>query len=239
MLALHAAVLLSALPMAIAQRCNADNCYRGLLRIQSTATAFCRDYLDHVTEAPSPIATCGPNRLSSACSCIVTATTVPSPGPTNLVINGGFETGDLSPWTVVTPSGYVDVTDNSESTEYFPFRARTGTKFAQIGNPGDETPDSLSQSVSLLAGTTYTFSAYYSVLDLPLDSCHIRAVIAGTTVVEDLIYAGSGGGNPPGYYRITGTYTSPATGPSDLSVELWCDMYSLGGVFGLDDVSLV
>lgn len=108
----------------------------------------------------------------------------------------------------------------------------------QIGNPGDETPDSLSQSVSLVAGTTYTFTAYYSVLDLPLDSCHIRAVIAGTTVVEDLIYAGSGGGNPPGYYRSAGTYTSPATGPSDLSVELWCDMYSLGGVFGLDDVSL-
>lgn len=77
------------------------------------------------------------------------------------------------------------------------------------------------------------------MLDLPLDTCHLKASIGGTTIAEAEIYAGAGGGNPPRYYKLEGIHRAPATATTSLLLELWCDYSSIGGVFGLDDVSFV
>jgi hypothetical protein len=108
-----------------------------------------------------------------------------------------------------------------------------------MGSQGDGEVNVISQPVSLNAGTSYTFTAYYSVLDLPLSTCFMRAALDATTVAQTEIYSGAGGGNPPRYYKLTGTYVAPVTGTASLAVQLWCDFSSLGGVFGLDDVTLV
>ncbi|KAI9154922.1 hypothetical protein HJFPF1_07483 [Paramyrothecium foliicola] len=195
----------------------------------------------HATVAPSPIATCGPTRISSACQCLATATATSATAtstPSNQIINGGFETGDSAPWALNFTGGWFGVRDNSGSSEFFPYRARTGTKLAFLSNPGEESPDSLSQPVSLTAGARYAFNAYYSVLDFPFGECNLRASIGGATVAETVIYTGAGGGNPPRYYKLEGIYRAPATTTTSLSLELWCDISSLG-LFGLDDVSLV
>ncbi|VUC28209.1 unnamed protein product [Clonostachys rosea] len=254
MLAYFAALLLLALPLVTAN-CNADNCYRAIKSYQTaTASAFCSQYLIQATAAPSQFASCGPSRLTSACSCLVssTSTSVPTttsqppttssttpPAPVELIVNGGFESGNLSPWVVAPGSGYVKITDNTESTVNFPFEAHSGKKFAQIGNTGDENPSVLSQPVSLSSGTNYSFNAYYSVLDLPLSACYLQASIDGSPFALATIYSGAGGGNPPRYYLLSGSFTASSTGNSNLAVALWCDYSSIGGVFGLDDVSLV
>jgi hypothetical protein len=77
------------------------------------------------------------------------------------------------------------------------------------------------------------------VLDLPLDACYLKASIGGQEVAQALIYASMGGGNPPRYWRLAGNYAATATGPKDLVIEHWCDVGSIGGLFGLDDVSLI
>jgi hypothetical protein len=229
------AVLL-ALPVAIAQNCNADNCYRAIRTFQTaTAPGFCNSYLASATAAPSPVATCGPTRISSACQCLKTA----APAAANQIVNGGFESGNLSPWVVTTAGGYFSVNDNSESSQFFPFRARTGSKLAQWGNPGEEEPDTLSQQVSVTAGTRYAFNAYYSILDLAFSSCHAKALVGDTTIAEAVMFPGGGGGNPPRYYKLEGTFQATTTTTTPLTLQFWCDYSSIGGVFGLDDISFV
>ncbi|CAH0050903.1 unnamed protein product [Clonostachys solani] len=248
-----ATLLLLALP-SVTAHCHADNCYRAIKSYQTaTATEFCSEYLVSATVAPSQFASCGPCRLSSACRCLVSSTSVPSttaseppatssttpPTPTELIANGGFESGNTSPWVVAPGSGYLRITDNDESTVNFPFEAHSGDKFAQIGNTGDESPTTLSQPVSLTSGITYSFKAFYSVLDLPLSSCYLQASVDANPFALATIYSGAGGGNPPRYYLLSGSFTASTTGISNLAVALWCDYSSIGGVFGLDDVSLV
>ncbi|KAH7313933.1 hypothetical protein B0I35DRAFT_513503 [Stachybotrys elegans] len=201
----------------------------------SSSPGFCSTYLASVTAVPSPVATCGPTRISSACNCLETA----PPAPTKQVINGGFESGNLGAWVPQTAGGWISVRDNSESTTWFPFRARTGTKLAQWGNPGEEMPDKLSQQVNVIAGTRYAFNAYYSILDLALGSCHLSAFVGDTNIAEVVLYPGGGGGNPPRYYKLEGIFRAPTTATTDLTLQLWCDYTSIGGVFGLDDVSFV
>ncbi|CAH0028459.1 unnamed protein product [Clonostachys rhizophaga] len=243
---IYAATLFLLTLPSVTGTCHADNCYRAIKFYQTaTATEFCSEYLDHATVAPSQFASCGPSRLSSACSCLAssTSTSVPStttsPTPIELISNGGFESGNTSPWAVAPGSGYVRITDNEQSTVNFPFEAHSGEKFAQIGNSGDENPTTLSQSVSLTSGINYSFKAFYSVLDLPLSSCYLQASIDANPFALATIYSGAGGGNPPRYYLLSGSFTASTTGISNLAVALWCDYSSIGGVFGLDDVSLL
>ncbi|KAI9158072.1 hypothetical protein HJFPF1_06061 [Paramyrothecium foliicola] len=260
------ALVISAVPLALAQSCGQDNCYRAIRNYQDkTSAGFCGSYLASQTAAPSPFATCGPVRLSSACNCLVTATatatatattaattlttsttsstsTSASPTPSNLIINGSFESSanrnDLSPWTAGETGG-ASIANNRESTSFFPFRARTGTQFSMLGHQGQEEPPViLSQSVNLTAGQSYTFTAYYSVLDLKFDQCYLKGIIGSTTVAEVAIFANFGGGNPPPWFRLSGAYVASATEPTSVSVSFHCDD-STWGVFGLDDVSLV
>jgi hypothetical protein len=58
-----------------APSCNADNCYRALAGYQRTSVStFCSAYLSSTTlSEPTQVATCGPSRISSACSCLATS----------------------------------------------------------------------------------------------------------------------------------------------------------------------
>lgn len=73
----------------------------------------------------------------------------------NLVVNGGFETGTFSGWTLVDPSGLSNVGND-------PMFAHSGTYHANLGtNPFPVLPQStgsLSQNISTTAGTQYNLS---------------------------------------------------------------------------------
>jgi len=73
----------------------------------------------------------------------------------NLVVNGGFETGNFSGWTLVDPSMLSNVGND-------PAFAHSGTYHANLGTmivpPGPPTQGSLSQNLATTPTTLYTLS---------------------------------------------------------------------------------
>jgi hypothetical protein len=67
----------------------------------------------------------------------------------NIVNNPGFETGDFTGWTVNDPSNFTNVGSN-------PLFAHSGNFHANLGAQG--LTGSLSQSLTTVAGTSYTLS---------------------------------------------------------------------------------
>jgi acyl-coenzyme A thioesterase PaaI-like protein len=75
---------------------------------------------------------------------------VTNAGGTNVIVNGGFETGTLSPWTLYDPSNLSNA--GTVETGY----AHTGT-YSYVDGAVDGT-DGISQGFSSVAGQTYTIS---------------------------------------------------------------------------------
>ena len=71
----------------------------------------------------------------------------------NLVTNCGFETGDLSGWTVNDPSG-----ETFASTPFDGISPSSGNYFAALGAIG--TDGTLSQTLNTVAGQTYVVSFF-------------------------------------------------------------------------------
>ena len=106
-------------PIRLEKRgCKADNCLRALQARPTDASAYCTTYTTSVHTAtagfPAYIPqSCGPSRVSSACSCVATATSFPTstPCPTgNVVANPDFfgvNPGDqtLTPWVITNNLG--------------------------------------------------------------------------------------------------------------------------------------
>ncbi|KAF8212841.1 hypothetical protein K438DRAFT_1957431 [Mycena galopus ATCC 62051] len=160
---------------------------------------------------------------------------------TALVTNGGFETGAASPW-VIGGGGSAHVESNSDSSPFLPAAAHSGTHFLELSNDGLSAPTTISQEVTVVAGTTYQFSAFYAAFDQPLDGCFASAAVGITSVASATLFASTSGNGitVPPYFTLSGTYVAPSgsTGQQSLVVSLGCSGESLGGVFGLDDVTL-
>ncbi|KAJ6503681.1 hypothetical protein C8R45DRAFT_1209320 [Mycena sanguinolenta] len=158
-----------------------------------------------------------------------------------LVTNGDFETGAASPW-VIGGGGSAHVASNSDSSQFLPVAAHSGTHFLELSNDGSSAATTISQEVTVVAGTTYHFSASHAAFDQPLDGCFVSAAVGSTSVASATLFASQSGNGitVPPYIALNGTYVAPAgsTGLQSLVVSLGCGGESFGGVFGLDDVSL-
>jgi PEP-CTERM motif len=71
----------------------------------------------------------------------------------NLIVNGGFETGDFTGWTAVDPSGETFV-----SVAFGPYVPNSGTYFAALGAIGGD--GTVSQTFADTPGATYESSFY-------------------------------------------------------------------------------
>ena len=85
-----------------AAQCNEDNCLRALRNHITSASEFCNTYTTSTntaaTDFPTYVpTTCGPTRVSSACSCAITKGPCATNAPTQVVQLPGFEMDPTAP----------------------------------------------------------------------------------------------------------------------------------------------
>jgi hypothetical protein len=85
--------------------------------------------------------------LAGAAMALLASATAVSASATELVTNGGFETGDLTSWTLTGNLGYSSVQPNSVNSGSFAY-----------SNGAVDSDGVLSQTVATVAGQSYDFS---------------------------------------------------------------------------------
>jgi hypothetical protein len=150
-------------------------------------------------------------------------------GKAGLIVNGGFETGNFTGWTlnVTNPSYYLVVEDYTthRNIHYTPY---SGEYFAVIGDTNHL--GTMSQTVSDVTGQNYTLSMY-----LATDGAYpneFKVQWNGTTLYDqtDLSYTP---GNPTPYQLLSFTVTG--TGSDTITLG---STSTDNGTLALDDVSL-
>lgn len=113
-----------------------------------------------------------------------------SAGNINLVLNGGFETGDFTGWTLI----------NNQNTRVDSFNPNTGTYEADFGNSsGDAT---VSQTLTDVAGENYTFSFWQGNGAAGGD---FSAAFDSTVLLSEVNPAATGGAYTQFSYNVVGT----------------------------------
>jgi hypothetical protein len=138
----------------------------------------------------------------------------------NLIVNGGFESGNFAGWTVTGNPSYSQVANFSWGYDH----PNSGSDYAMLGSFG--TLSYLSQSVATVAGTSYTLSFY-----LASDGAQTNEFLvnAGGDVLMDQVDLPSSNYTEYTYgFQATGSTTNIEFGSRDDP-----------GYLLLDDVTLV
>ncbi len=156
---------------------------------------------------------------------------------TQYILNGGFETGDFTDWTVVSSepgcTTCLAVDQLSTGVGYGP---QSGTYFAYLGtNPAS----TISQTFTDTAGQTLTVSFYYAsngdLNPTPPTSNQLEALFNGTVEFNatNIVSAGVVGGTTiPLYYEETFSVT--ATGSDTLTFS----SFDVPSALALDSVTV-
>lgn len=134
-------------------------------------------------------------------------------------VNGNFETGDLSGWTVTLTTGGANAV--ADAVQYdIDGPGALGTNFAGRFSTGRATAGSvqeglsLTQNMNLTAGTLYTFDFDWSAFRTPTAGSNTQGgvfsfIVNGTILTTQA--AGATSGTAPKYGHITATFTPTAT----------------------------
>jgi hypothetical protein len=146
----------------------------------------------------------------------------------DLIVNGGFETGDFTGWT---QSGFFIDTTNPNSGVY---DASTGCSGASCTTVGDPNSAYLYQDVATTVGTTYDLSFFYNSGQVPTFGSELLVLWGDPTApslstVVDFVNVDTSGA----YAEYSGTVTATSvTSQLDFLGRQDLDFYYL------DDVSL-
>jgi hypothetical protein len=138
----------------------------------------------------------------------------------NLIVNGGFETGDFTGWNLSGNSGFISITNNPSQVHGGQFAAR----FGAVGSP---TTLSQSQNVTTVVGHTYTLDFWLQNEFGPVNL--FDAKFGGATVVQ-LINADP---FPYAEFTVTGLVATSTT------TSISFDFQQNPSFWDFDDVSLV
>jgi VCBS repeat-containing protein len=144
----------------------------------------------------------------------------PQSAPTNIVVNGGFETGDLTGWS--TPGITIKVVSGGDQ--------HSGSDAAQMYAFGPTTNE-LDQTLATVAGQTYTLEFWVShATAVPSLSDSFTASWNGTQVVS---LTGAAAEGNFGYTEFTATVAATSS-----STVLDFTSFDTGYIWYLDDVSV-
>jgi hypothetical protein len=141
----------------------------------------------------------------------------------NLVVNGGFETGDFTGWTVNDPSNFSGVGND-------PGLAHSGNHYAFLGATPNTGMLSQTQNLMTTAGTFYTLSFWLAndiTSQLPPGTTSFEALWNGAPVFNI--------SNPAAFDYTLFSFSVQATGPSTV---LEFDYRHDNDFWRLDDVSV-
>ncbi|KAI4284320.1 MAG: hypothetical protein L6R38_001524 [Xanthoria sp. 2 TBL-2021] len=256
---------------ALQTKCNADNLYNSFIdrRYSASASAFCSSYIKPTITATTTVTTTvpaakakrdfavttyAPARLSSACSCILTATppattvqttviaTVKPSGscsaPTPVVKNGGFESGSLAPWalTEVTPplpayEQYLSVGVTSPgyggSKNAFTVKDSAASSYVEV--------DLSQHNLTVCAGSQYQFAAQFYMTDaqaVPSPQTYVLVYVDGNLIASS--NASDARGPPIAWLPLSGQFIA-ASETVSLTVKFIATDY-LTVEWGLDNV---
>lgn len=121
------------------------------------------------------------------------------------ITNGGFETGNFSGWTTI-PAATGSLFDVEN------YSVHTGMYAVEFGAT-DSTFDSISQTFSTLAGSSYTLTFYYEVGFTPQPANNEFRVFFDNVLVYDNVNANAGFGT------FTFSNLMPTTGTTTLLIQ--------------------
>ncbi len=171
--------------------------------------------------------------LKRAVIALAAAAALSSTARAALVVNGGFEAGDFTGWTLsgdTHASGVVgDGAKNAYLSQSGSFHVESGTlNYAPISSI--HTPFTMQQTIQTFAGDLYDLSFWVNGIDQAEVGAQVRAVWGGQTVLDTGNYFTTKGVWTE--YDYTVTATSAAT-------TLVFDLIDARGETGLDSVSVV
>ncbi|KAF7949101.1 hypothetical protein EAE96_008271 [Botrytis aclada] len=176
-----------------------------------------------------------------ATSLVVVSTTIPActPSPTQVVVNGGFETaasGSYStPW-VLSSLAYIQSNVNNA------FKSYAGDEFALLYGQRSTTVSISQQIDTFIPGQSYNLSYYMSVMGtivLPTASCVLSASVGGVIVDTATITYSNIASYRTGYSQRSVTVI-PTTQSAQLKISWQCgSQTSLVVDLLLDNISMV
>ncbi|KAL8700871.1 MAG: hypothetical protein Q9201_005217 [Fulgogasparrea decipioides] len=261
--------------VALQKKCNRDNLLRSFIdpRYSASASSFCSTYIQPIVKTTTTVTTTvaasqvkrdfatgtyAPSRLSSACSCILTATPSPTTVITTIVAtvtastattttsstcsaatpvvkNGGFESGSLAPWTltnVIPPlpdyDQYLSVGVTKPGYGDSQYAFTVNNQAASSYVEID-----IEQTLTLCSGRDYNFAAKFYMSDAhDGPQTYVQAFINGQRIASSTAADASG---PPIVWRsLSGRFTATSD-TATLKVNFVATDY-LGVQWGVDDV---
>ena len=134
----------------------------------------------------------------------------------NLVINGGFETGDFTGWTT-NGAGFLGVSTGN---------ANSGAYYAYFGSTDPNNPDIISQTLTTLPGRSYTVSFWVANEGSAPGQSDFQALWDGGQLVD------VSGADASGYTNYV--FDVSGTGNDTLTFQ----GYQVPSYYDLDDVSV-